>query len=249
MKYNIQTNQYAIREAGLIDQVDLIDCALLDLIYHLTVTHKSKKIDEGDKRFVLIKLNYVNDQIPIAGIKSAPTLYRRVEKLVRLGLVDRHPNNKKLQGVYVSISCVGIEIWEAGPHSKMNDTSFKNERPRRSKMNDYNNISNNINNNNRDLDEIHSVFNELHRGLNGRARDLRLTNSRRSLINARIRDKHTPDEIISTLRFMFKKWKGTEFERHLNYETLMGTKFEKYFEWWDGVDTKESKSIDPRVSW
>lgn len=71
---------------------------------------------------------------------------------------------------------------------------------------------------------VMSVFNSI------TGKDCKLTKSRESQINARLKDGYTLEDFEKVIASKKTEWVNTEWEKYINPETLFGTKFTKYLE-------------------
>lgn len=82
------------------------------------------------------------------------------------------------------------------------------------------------------------------------ARSLGSTDVRERAISKLLKRGVGMPQIIGVIKYKVKEWVGTEFEQHLNPETLFGEKFQKYLEAARDAaikDLPKKKSNEPNV--
>src|SRR5690606_216732 len=102
MKYNIHINQKTIVENKI--DIDLKDAVILEFLKSMPLSDKIKKIILDNRVYFWVNYTYLIKENPLLGIKAADSLYRRMTKLVSLGLLDVHPDNQKLNRGYYSFT-------------------------------------------------------------------------------------------------------------------------------------------------
>ena len=100
MMYYININQKALNEY---EDLDLIDGALLSFMRNWTLSSKSQKLSYNDKLFVWVNPELIIKQMPKLGIKTRQGIFNRFEKLIKNNLIDRHPDNKKMNRTYLAL--------------------------------------------------------------------------------------------------------------------------------------------------
>jgi hypothetical protein len=83
MKYSIYVNQFGVVKAGLADQTDLVDWALLDYVAEWQIHNKAIKLDDH----VWINYRYLVEQMPLLKLSCKQAVSKRVIKLRDLGLI------------------------------------------------------------------------------------------------------------------------------------------------------------------
>lgn len=96
MKYFILINQKALIDNNLLGKLDIIDLAIFDAIYDFFNCNSPKKITftyEGTE-YVEIKMQLIENQLPLINMSSKRTFINRINKLVDAGLLERYPKNQ-----------------------------------------------------------------------------------------------------------------------------------------------------------
>lgn len=70
------------------------------------------------------------------------------------------------------------------------------------------------------------------------------TKKTQSLINARLNEGWTKEQIMKVIDIKSREWRGTEQEQYLRPETLFGTKFESYLNQETHPEPRASKPLD-----
>lgn len=83
MKYTILINQKQVCDAGLEDETDLVDWAMIDYMAKFYASPKSRKLDDH----VWINLKTMISEMPLLGLKSKQALSRRISKQRDLDLI------------------------------------------------------------------------------------------------------------------------------------------------------------------
>lgn len=132
IKYNININQLAILENGLMENIDIKDACLLDYIICFSKSNKIEKIVfEGDTYF-WFGYNHILNQLPILKLKDTDYISRKFRGFVKLGLLKAHPNNQKLNKAFFAITQL-LENATHNPEAKSEKarkrtTNFKAEK-------------------------------------------------------------------------------------------------------------------------
>lgn len=97
MQYNICINQKAVLSNECFKDLDLIDLALFDFIYHFFNCNLDEKITfkYKDNEYVEIRHNLIEKEMPILKFGCRKTFITRMSKLVDAGLICRYENNSK----------------------------------------------------------------------------------------------------------------------------------------------------------
>lgn len=98
MKWTIPINQYAIIEAGF--DFDLVDGAVFSMLSDYVGCMACPKKMEGNLLFFNVPYTKVIEEIPIAGLKTNDSVYRRLKKLEQFGVLAFHPENRKKKEVW-----------------------------------------------------------------------------------------------------------------------------------------------------
>ena len=93
MKYTILINQKAAVDSKF--KLDLIDLAIFDFIKDFTNTDFCTKIKTEDGIYFWISHAIIMREMPLLNIKTAPGIIKRLDKLVKCKLIDKHPDCKK----------------------------------------------------------------------------------------------------------------------------------------------------------
>lgn len=97
MQYNISINQKAAIDNECFKDLDLIDLALFDFIYHFFNCDIADKITfrYNDKEYVEIRHQLIEKEMPLLKFGCRKTFIGRMSKLVSAGLISRYENNSK----------------------------------------------------------------------------------------------------------------------------------------------------------
>ena len=98
MKYTININQFAIVQAGL--NFDLVDGAIFDMLVDYTHLSVCSKKEQDGLFFYNVPYAKVLEALPICGLKTPDSVYRRYKKLEQCGVIELHPENKKRKTVW-----------------------------------------------------------------------------------------------------------------------------------------------------
>lgn len=100
MKYTISINQFAIREAGF--DFDLIDAAIFEVLRDYAHSNACRKMQDDEKPFFNVPYKVIIEELPLAKINKPDSVYRRFQKLEQYGIIEMHPDNKRLKQVWFS---------------------------------------------------------------------------------------------------------------------------------------------------
>lgn len=100
MKYNILINQKACIDAGF--NLDIVDLAIFELLKDFALTEKCKKLNTPERQYFLFNWKLVNTQLPILGLNSRQSVFKRFEKLKECELIIPHPDNQNLSQSWYS---------------------------------------------------------------------------------------------------------------------------------------------------
>lgn len=98
MKYTISINQKAVCDAGL--NLDIVDMAIFDMLTTYTNSTACRRMNEGAKTFFNVPYTVVIDELPLCKITKPDSVYRRFQKLEMSGIINMHPENKKMKQVW-----------------------------------------------------------------------------------------------------------------------------------------------------
>jgi len=93
MQYNININQKAAIDAGMI--ADVVDLCIFDFLQKFTNSPFCKRMSEGEISYFNVPYQKIVTELPIIGIKTSDGIYRRFKRLELCGLVQFHPDNAK----------------------------------------------------------------------------------------------------------------------------------------------------------
>lgn len=119
MKYNINIPQKTILDNNL--GIDLIDAAILNIIFDMPSVSGIEKKHENNMVFFWVNHLHLAKENPILGIKTADGIYRRLSKLSSIGLIHTHPDNKKNRRSFYAISDYYISLF-------VNDTKYVSDK-------------------------------------------------------------------------------------------------------------------------
>lgn len=122
MKYNIHINQKTIVDNKI--DIDLKDAVILEFLKSMPLSEKIKKIILDNRVYFWVNYKYLLKENPLLGIKAVDSLYRRMAKLVSVGLLDVHPDNQKLNRGYYSFTKKFYELFESSDE-KYEDYDFE----------------------------------------------------------------------------------------------------------------------------
>lgn len=98
MKYTISINQKAVCDAGF--NLDIVDMAIFDMLTTYTNSTACRRMNEGAKTFFNVPYAVVIDELPLCKITKPDSVYRRFQKLEMSGIINMHPENKKMKQVW-----------------------------------------------------------------------------------------------------------------------------------------------------
>lgn len=90
MKYTILINQYAAVNSGL--DLDLIDLAMFDFIKDFANCSNCVKMHTPEGIYFWISHKLILDAMPLLNIKTNQGLIKRIDNLIRAGILQKHPN-------------------------------------------------------------------------------------------------------------------------------------------------------------
>ena len=121
LKFTIQINQKQVYEAGLVDETDLVDWAIIDYISKFYADPEAKFFDGH----VWTNTKHLMNEMPLCKLNSKQAVSRRIKKLKDLGLITAcYDDENKL---YTKITKRCFEITVAIPDKSYNK-SPKNRR-------------------------------------------------------------------------------------------------------------------------
>jgi DNA-binding MarR family transcriptional regulator len=93
MKYTITINQYAIFKAGLIYKTDGVDWIIIDYLKDFALYKKAKKIIYQNEEYIWLNYNHLIVSLPLLHIKTKSSISARINKLVKLELLNTYRDN------------------------------------------------------------------------------------------------------------------------------------------------------------
>ena len=90
MKYTILINQYAAVNSGL--DLDLIDLAIFDFIIDFSNCASCVKMHTTEGIYFWISHKLILDAMPLLNIKTNQGMIKRIDNLVKAGILQKHPN-------------------------------------------------------------------------------------------------------------------------------------------------------------
>lgn len=123
MQWTITINQKAIVEAGF--ELDLEDAVILDFIRSFSSSRSIQRLNHEGQEYYWFAYKKVIEEIPLLGIKSSDSVYRRFRKLTDLGLLKPHPDNASLGRAYYATTPNFLLLF----HSPVNIPGRKSDPP------------------------------------------------------------------------------------------------------------------------
>lgn len=169
MLYNIDINQKAVHDAGLIGKLSIESIIIFDLMTKAFADLSRLTLD--GKEYAWFSYNLISSELPILQFKK-DTIYRKVKELIDNGFIEAHPDNRKMGKTFFRLSkeaktlMTGIGLKsdgsELGTDKNPNDIRIK-IRETHSDKNPYNNSTTKRNyNNTSDNKESDDVVNDTH---------------------------------------------------------------------------------------
>jgi hypothetical protein len=93
MKYTILINQYAAVRAGL--DLDIIDLAIFDFIKDFANSSNCMKVQTPQGIFFWISHKLIMESMPLLKIKTSQGLTKRIDNLIKAGIIKKHPECDK----------------------------------------------------------------------------------------------------------------------------------------------------------
>lgn len=90
MKYTILINQHAAVNSGL--DLDLIDLAIFDFIKDFANCASCVKMHTPEGIYFWISHKLILDAMPLLNIKTSQGMIKRIDNLVKAGILQKHPN-------------------------------------------------------------------------------------------------------------------------------------------------------------
>ena len=95
MKYSILINQIGAHNAGLSDEIDIIDLAVFDAFKDFANSNRCQKKIHNGRVYFWIDYNLVIRELPRVPLKTKDSVYRRMKKLSDAGIIEFHPDNQR----------------------------------------------------------------------------------------------------------------------------------------------------------
>lgn len=95
MKYNININQYAVIRNNL--QLDVTDLAIFDFIKDFANSKACTKLQTPEGIFFWLSHQLIINEMPILNIKTKQGIIKRINNLIEAQLIIRHPNTNEYQ--------------------------------------------------------------------------------------------------------------------------------------------------------
>jgi hypothetical protein len=92
--YTVNINQFAAVENGF--NIDIIDLAIFDFFRSFANSGHCSKMDDPLGSFFQVQNSLIMQQIPLLKIKTDRGIAKRIDNLVKAGLLKKHPLNSKL---------------------------------------------------------------------------------------------------------------------------------------------------------
>lgn len=141
-QYNIGINQKAAIDSNL--EIDIIDIAIMDFLWNFQASNKIKKIEGG---WFWAAGSEIIKQIPILGIKTTRGISKRINKLVAVGLLERHPDNRQMRQSFYKITPRYETLFRFATRNQSSKHLEPEFQVTRNESSDYyNTIDNNTNN-------------------------------------------------------------------------------------------------------
>lgn len=94
MKYNISINQKAVIDSGL--SLDLIDLAIFDCLKDFSLVPSCKTLSIGGITYYLFNWKLIQQQLPILGLNTRQSVFKRFTNLKEAGVIVANPDNATL---------------------------------------------------------------------------------------------------------------------------------------------------------
>lgn len=88
--------------------LDIIDAGILYFLTMWASSAKSEKITDNGDLYVWISPNLIINQMPILKINTERGISKRLDKLIAIGAITRHPNNKSMRRSYFKLNIKNI---------------------------------------------------------------------------------------------------------------------------------------------
>ena len=155
MKYNITINQKQVIDNGLIDNLDIIDLAIFDFVYHFFNSDFEDKVTftKNGVEYTEIRPALLEREMPLLKIGTKRTFINRMNNLINAGLIERYENNSNENRSGYKKG-VNFSMFEFDKPTKINSQGYENDFTPPMKTDSHNNnINNNSINDNKEVVE------------------------------------------------------------------------------------------------
>ncbi len=149
-QYNIGINQKAVLDNNL--DMELADVAIMDFFWDYQNANKIEKLEGG---WFWASNAEVIRQMPLLGIKTVGGLAKRMDKLVALGLIERHSDNKAMRKSFYRITEKYTSLFRFAHSARMEHSLPADGVTHSQRMEDYN--TNNYNTNQDSVKEVIAI--------------------------------------------------------------------------------------------
>lgn len=148
MKYNITINQKSVIDNGLLGELDIIDLAIFDFVYHFFNSDFEDKVTftKNGVKYTEIRPSLLEKEMPLLKIGTKRTFINRMNNLINAGLIERYENNSNENRSGYKKG-VNFSIFEFDKPTKKNSQGYENNFTPPMKTDSHNN---NINDNNKE---------------------------------------------------------------------------------------------------
>lgn len=148
MKYNITINQKSVIDNGLLGELDIIDLAIFDFIYHFFNSDFEDKVTftKNGIEYTEIRPALLEREMPLLKIGTKRTFINRMNNLINAGLIERYENNSNENRSGYKKG-VNFSIFEFDKPKKTDSQGYENNFTPPMKTDSHNN---NITNNNKE---------------------------------------------------------------------------------------------------
>ena len=151
MKYNITINQKAVIDNRLLGELDIIDLAIFDFVYHFFNSDFEGKVTftKNGVEYTEIRPALLEREMPLLKIGTKRTFINRMNNLINAGLIERYENNSNENRSGYKKG-VNFSIFEFDKPTKKNSQGYENDFTPPMKTDSHNNNNNNITDNNKE---------------------------------------------------------------------------------------------------
>lgn len=217
MKYNITINQKAVIDNGLLGELDIIDLAIFDFIYHFFNSDFEDKVTftKNGVEYTEIRPALLEKEMPLLKIGTKRTFINRMNNLINAGLIERYENNSNENRSGYKRG-VNFSIFEFDKPKKQNSQGYENNFTPPMKTDSHNNNinDNSIIDNNKeeidksiskkdsiDFDSIFSAWNDVANEVDDISSIKLITDNRKKTIRSLLKScKSTCEELIRFIK-------------------------------------------------